>query len=141
MGGTAHSHGITPSPWHSDPLGNTLGPSGGWCGLGRGEVPKLPRGLCSEVLDEEDQGFVGIKSSVSLARCWFISILGFYSQLLCYFLAFLRPRTRPGFIQPWHQTGLVCIQPWLRLRPGFVQPQHHSVAVAVAGTSGCLGWV
>lgn len=97
--------------------------------MGKAEVPKLPRGLYSEVLDEGSERSVGIKSGVSQARCWFISILGFCSQLLCYFLAFLKARMRPGFIQPWHQMGLGCIQPWLRMRPGFIQPRLCSVAV------------
>lgn len=134
MGGTAHSHGITPSPWPLTPWG-TL--SWGWCGLGRGEVPKLPHGLWSGVLDEEGQWFAGIKSSVSLAHCWFTSILGFYSQLLCYFLAFLRPRMRPGFIQPWHQMGLGCIQPWLRLSQALSSPS--ITAWLVLGPGGAWG--
>lgn len=54
VGGTARSHGVTPSPSHSDPWGHP----GTVTGLGRGEAPRVPPALCSEVLDER---FVGIK--------------------------------------------------------------------------------
>lgn len=46
---------------------------------------------------------------------------------------------RPGFIQPWHQLGLGCVQPWLRMRPGFIQPQHRSVAVLGPGAAPAWG--
>lgn len=128
-------------PMGSHPLHNTLTPWGTlWAlhpaGVVWAGVKSPDCGLCSEVLDEEGERFVRMKCGVSLARSWFISILGFSSQHLCYFLAFLKPRMRPGFIQPWHQMGLGCIQPWLRMRPGFIQPRPRSMAVAGAGTSG-----
>lgn len=80
--------------------------------------------LCPEVLDEEGERFVGIKFPSTLLVHLHPWIL--WPNL---FLGF--PEVRPGFIQPWHQLGLGCIQAWLRMRPGFIQ--------AVAGTWGWPG--